>query len=105
MILTIGRRSCEWRNARGVGTTGGADMSIGARHAGNYCGGFMTDRPTKAECIDIVLKYFPHCPTKDVAFMCSVTEQRIQQYARELNLRKTPARREAAPYTRFERYV
>ena len=62
------------------------------------------NKPTKAECIDLVLKYFPHRPTKDIAFMCSRTEQTIQRYARDLNLHKTPARREAAPHTRFERY-
>jgi hypothetical protein len=64
----------------------------------------VTDKLTKAECIDLVLKHFPHRPTKEVAFMCGLTEVRIQQYAQGLGLRKTPARREAAAHTRFERH-
>ena len=62
------------------------------------------NKPTKAECIDMVLEYFPHHPTKDIAFMCSRDEQTVQRYARELGLHKTKARREAAPYSRFEQY-
>lgn len=61
-------------------------------------------RTTKAEVLDIIVKHFPHQPTKDVAVMCGVSTGWVQQLAIRAGLRKTAAARAKAPYVGRERY-